>query len=124
MGGASALGELTGPNGLVTGTQLRPKELQACVIGLPKSGLWGLLLSSIGEFVCLLWFHDAAPCSVSPVTTRAVSEVSTPLMTKFCPLVLKKTLPTTPGLKKATWTLSQFSRYIAPFHCRRWSRNS
>src|ERR1700732_2565443 len=33
-------------------------------------------------------------------------------------------LPTTPGSKKATWTLSQFSRYAAPFHCNRWSRNS
>src|ERR1700682_1509823 len=33
-------------------------------------------------------------------------------------------LPIKPGSKKATWTLSQFSRYTAPFHCRRWLRNS
>src|SRR2546430_4243842 len=46
------------------------------VIGWPKFGLFGTLLSKIGEFVCRLWFQDAAPCSVSPVTTRASSEVS------------------------------------------------
>ena len=41
-----------------------------------------------GEFVCRLWFQDAAPCSVSPLMTRATTEVSTPLMRKFWPLVL------------------------------------
>src|SRR6266853_1095301 len=98
--------------------------VQVWVIGLPTFTLAGFSSISAGEFVCRLWFQDPAPCRVSPVTTRATMEVSTPLMRKFWPLVSKKMLPVTPGSKKATWTLSQFSRYTAPFHCRRWSRNS
>ena len=47
-----------------------------------------------------------------------------PLMRKFWPLVLKNRLPTRPGSKNEICTLSQFSRYTAPFHCRRWSKNS
>src|ERR1700730_11357185 len=88
IGGAFALGAPIGPEGLVTGAQLRPKELQAFVICLPKSGLAGLLLNRFGEFVCLLWFQDAAPCSVSWLVTRPTSDVSTPLTRKFWPLVL------------------------------------
>src|SRR5262249_1555800 len=110
IGGASALGEPTGPNGFWTAWQLPPKALQATSIGLPKSGLAGLLLSRIGELVCRLWFQEAAACTVSPCTTFAIREVSMPLMRKFWALVLKKMLPTTPGLKNATCTLSQFSR--------------
>src|ERR1700733_15710842 len=113
-----------GPKGLVTAPQLPPNALQANVMGLPKFAVSGTLSSRTGEFVWRLWFHDAAACSVSPVMTRATSDDSIPLMRKSWPLVLKKMLPTTPGSKKATCTSSQSSRYTAPFHCRRWSKNS
>src|SRR5579862_3259912 len=106
------------------GPQPVPLVLQTCVIGLPKLLLRGFSSISAGELVCRLWFQDAAPCTVSPVTTRATSEVSRPLMRKFCPLVSKKIFPVTPGSKKATWALSHSSRYAAPFHCSRWSSHS
>src|SRR5215475_12061153 len=109
-GGAFAAGEPIGPYGLTTGEQTVPEgSRQAKVIGWPKSGLAGLLLVSIGEFVWLLWFHAASPWKVSPVSGRAMSEVSRPLTRKSWPLTLKNTLPTAPGSKKATWTLSQLS---------------
>ena len=68
MGGESALGEPTGPKGLVTGAQLAP-DVQPAVMGLPKLLLAGLLSNNAGELVCSLWFQDAAPCRVSPSMT-------------------------------------------------------
>jgi len=83
-----ALGEPIGPYGLVTGAQLAPVLSQAWVIAWPKLLLAGLLAMSAGELVWRLWFQDAAACAVSPLVTRAESEVSIPLIRKFCPLVL------------------------------------
>src|ERR1700733_13200541 len=89
IGGASALGDPIGPKGMTTAAQPPyvpvggPQSRQANVIRWPKGGLAGLLFVSTGEFVCRLWFQDAAPCSVSPVVTRATNEVSMPLIRKF-----------------------------------------
>ena len=89
IGGALALGEPIGPNGLVTGAQSVP--VGAASLGDRLAVVRccaGLLSISAGELVCRLWFQEAAPCSVSPLMTRATSEVSMPLMRKFWPLVL------------------------------------
>jgi len=99
-------------------------ELHFSVIGLPKFTLSGLVSISDGELVCTLEFHDAAPCTVRPGITTATSDVSTPRMRKFCPLVPKARLPVSPGSKKPICTLFQFSWYSAPFHWKRWSKNS
>src|SRR5882762_7671432 len=117
MGGELALGPPIGPNRLLSGVQ--PVAVQDSVMALPKLTLPGKLSMKDGELVCSLRFQEAAPCSVSPCATRATTEVSMPRTRKFCPLVPKVRLPVSPGSKKATCTLSQFSWYRAPFHCRR-----
>ena len=68
------------------------------------------MLIKAGELVCtaLVLGYCALQCQAACVT-RATSEVSMPWMWKFWPLMSKKMLPTTPGLKKAIWTSSQFS---------------
>src|ERR1700692_913603 len=122
MGGELALGLPGGPNRLLIGWQ--PALPQDSVMVLPKFTLAGLVSISDGELVCTLEFHDAAPCNVRPGITTATTEVSTPRMRKFCPLVPKARLPVSPGSKKPICTLSQFSWYSAPFHWKRWSKNS
>src|SRR6266850_6159966 len=122
MGGELALGPPIGPNRLLSGVQTAP--LHDSVMALPKLTLPGKLSIKDGELVCSLWFHDAAPCTVSPCATRATIDVSTPRTRKFCPLVPKVRLPVSPGSKKPTCTLSQFSWYSVPFHCKRWLNHS
>src|SRR5260370_40330307 len=107
MGGELALGPPIGPNRLFSG--LQPLAEQDSVMGLPKLTLPGKLSIKDGELVCSLWFHDAAPCRVSPCATRATIDVSTPRTRKSCPLVPKVRLPVSPGSKKPTCTLFQFS---------------
>src|ERR1700733_10991653 len=123
MGGELALGLPIGPYRLLIAVQL-VGELHFSVIGLPKFTLAGLVSISVGELVCTLEFHDDAPCTVRPCQTRATTEVSTPRMRKSCPLEPKARLPVSPGSKKPICTLSQFSWYSAPFHCKRWSNHS
>ena len=80
-------------------------------MALPKFTLAGFVSISDGELVCVLEFHEAAPCTVSPCVTRATIEVSTPRMRKSWPLVPKARLPVSPGSKKPICTLFQFSWY-------------
>src|SRR6266702_2853283 len=126
MGGELALGPPIGPNRLLSGVQtVAPATvLHDSVMGLPKLTLAGLVSIRAGELVCSLRFQDAAPCSVSPGATSATTEVSIPRIRKFCPLVPKVKLPVSPGSKKPTCMLSQFSWYTEPFHWKWWFRNS
>src|SRR5271165_993289 len=125
MGGELALGLPGGPNRLLSGVQFAPVVLaHNSVMGLPKFTLAGLVSMSAGELVCSLEFHDAPPCTVRPVKTRATREVSTPRIRKSCPLVPKARFPVSPGSKKPICTPFQFSWYTAPFHWKWWSKNS
>src|SRR5580692_621338 len=124
MGGELALGAPGGPNRSLMALHPVPLELHFSVMALPKFTLAGLVSMSAGEFVCVLEFHEAAPCTVSPGVTRATIDVSTPRMRKSWPLVPKARLPVSPGSKKPICTLFQFSWYSAPFHWKRWSNHS
>src|SRR5580704_1510190 len=124
MGGELALGAPGGPNRLLIALHPVPEELHFSEMALPKFTLAGLVSMSAGELVCVLEFHEAAPCTVSPCVTRATIEVSTPRMRKSWPLVPNARLPVSPGSKKPICTLFQFSWYSAPFHWKRWSKNS